>query len=414
MKNACATGRALRPEVDLLCACIRPTPSGAIEDGHVRDRSIDWKKFAELATNHHVLPLAYRTLKSEGNAGRVPAEWMDRLRVFQTAIAAYNLRATALLHRLQQMMESQGIQLIPIKGPALAVWAFGDVAMRQFEDLDLIVRREDLLRAVDLLEQDGFGLRELAGSVDRARYLATLQNWSLEKPGSPPLDLKPVLVSHAFCGPSSAEFMASACRRIPVDGKRSLWMPGPEAMLLAVCMDGANEMWVKLSSVADAGALLAKHADLDWGAFLSEAARFGQRRSMLVGACLVEELLGVAPPPAFRKEEEKDPAARRLAREAAERLRTLAPRHDVVFRQSCFAFRTRERAGDRFRFLSRLLFVPGAFELASMPLPGVLNPLHSLVRPFRLAWDVAVRRGRSRRLTARPTSGKLTDDAKGP
>ncbi|RXM21985.1 hypothetical protein EO238_26195, partial [Citrobacter sp. AAK_AS5] len=90
-----------------------------------------------------------------------------------------------LLLRLQQLMESHGIRLVPIKGPVLARLAYGDVALRQFEDLDLIVRRPDLVCAVDLLERDGFGLRELSNAVDRPRYLATLQNWSMEKPGSP-------------------------------------------------------------------------------------------------------------------------------------------------------------------------------------------------------------------------------------
>ena len=403
------------PEMDWLCKCIAPAGTVGTEpdppeplqlEGRppCRPMEIHWPKILELATNHHVLPLVYRALKAGPS---IPPEVLSQLHVAHLSIAAYNFRAQALLHRLQQLMDANGIQLIPIKGPALATLAYGDVALRQFEDLDLIVRREDLLRAVELLERDGWGLRELSRFVDRKRYLATLQNWSLEKPGHPPLDLKPVLVSHAFCGPSSADFTASACRRIPIDEQRSLWFPGPEAMLLAVCMDGANEMWVKLSSVADAGALLAKYPELDWDKFLGAAAGLGQRRSLLVGACLAEELLGCELPPAFRAGEKRDPAARRLAREAAERLRTLAPRHSAVFRQSLFAVRTRDRARDRIRFLRRLLFVPGAYEFGTRP--GMPYALHAAMRPFRLAWDVFVRRGRHRRLTVRPANGKLPD-----
>lgn len=399
--RASAGPSAASPEMEFLCKCV--APAGAVGTAAVPPE-IDWPKFMELATNHHVLPQVSRALKS---GAFVPEGPRAALRAFQTSIAAYNLRAQALLLRLQQLMDANGIRLIPIKGPALAVWAYGDVAQRQFEDLDFIVRRDDLLRAVELLERDGWGLRELSRAVDRKRYLATLQNWSLEKPGFPPLDLKPVLVSHALCGPSSADFMASACRRIPLGEKRSLWAPGPEAMLLAVCMDGANEMWVKLSAVADAGALLAKHPGLDWGRFLGAAAGLGQRRSLLVGACLAEELLGCGMPSAFREGEQRDPAARRLAREAAARLRTLAPRHSIVFRQSGFAFRTRDRARDRVRFLGRLLFVPGAYEFGTRP--GMPYVLHAAMRPFRLAWDVVVRRGRHRRLTVRPADGKLPD-----
>ncbi len=415
MKNTSAIAQASSPEMDLLCACIRPVRLGGIADWPFRDHPIDWPRFLALATNHHVIPLAYQALKSESETGSggVPAAWIAQLRSLQMSITAHNLRATALLHRLQRLMELNGIQLVPIKGPALAILAYGDVALRQFEDLDLIVRREDLLRAIDLLEQDGYELREIADSVNRKRYGATLQNWSLQKPGSAPLDLKPVLISHALCRPSSADFMASACRRVPIDEKRSLFAPGPEAMLLAVCIDGANEMWFKLSSVADVGALLAEYADLDWRGFLEEAARAGQKRSLLVGACVAQELLRCDLPPAFREGERRDPAARRLAQQAANRLRVSAPRHSFIARQSGFALQTRERMRDRWRFLSRLSFVPGAFELAAIPLPGILYPLHSLLRPFRLAWDVLARGGRHRRLTVRPADEKSPDRTRG-
>ena len=420
-----AGGFASCPEMDLLCKCIAPPRTVGTEadlPDH-RERAgrppgcpmgIDWPKFLALATNHHVLPLVYKALKSDAeNVAGIPPAWFAQLRSRQTPIAAYNLRALALLHRLQQLMEAQGIQLIPVKGPSLALLAHGDVARRQFEDLDLLVRREDLLKAIDLLERDGFRLKELSSSVCRARYAATLQNWSLEKTGSPPLDLKPVLVSHALTGPASVEFMAAACQRIPIDEKRFLSAPGPEAMLLAVCMDGANEMWFKLSSVADVAALLAQFADRDWAGFLGEAARLGQRRSMLVGAGLAEELLGSDLPSAFREGDRLDPVARRLARQAAERLRALAPRHSFVARQAWFALQTRERWRDRFRFVSRLLFVPGAFDLAAWPLPGVLYPLHALVRPVRLTWDLLVRKGRHRRLTVLPADERWTHDVKG-
>ena len=414
MKNPATAGVVPNAEMELLCACISPIRSAEIADGPFWNRPIDWPKFLSLATNHHVVPRAYKALKSAAaKMDCIPSEWLAQLRSRHMSIAAYNLRALASLYRLQQLMEAHRIQLVPIKGPALAIMAYEDVAWRQFEDLDFIVRREDLLRAVDLLEQDGYRLRELSSRVCRARYLESLQNWSFHKPGSAPLDLKPVLVSHTLSRPRDVPFMASACRhRIPIDEKRSVTAPEPGAMLLAVCMDGANEMWFKLSSVADVGALLATYADLDWRRFLEDAARLGQKRSMLVGACLAEDLLGAILPSAFIDGERRDPLARRLARQAAQRLRTQAPRHEFIARQSWFAFRTRERTSDRWRFWSRLLFLPGAYEFEALPLPGALYFCRSLVRPFRLAWDVLGRGGRHRRLTLRPSDGRVPERAK--
>jgi hypothetical protein len=398
--------------MNLLCACASPAYAAQTAEFFDRGGSVSWPRFVALATNHHLLPLVHRALKAVPE--RVPAQWLARLRESQTAIAAHNLRACATLRRLQKRLEADGNRLVPVKGPALALLAFGDVALRQFEDLDLIVRRAELLRVVAILEQEGFRLRELAAGVDRARYLETLQNWSLEKPGFPPLDLKPVLISHALCGPASADFMAAACRQIPNAAFPGLSAPGPAEMLLAVCLDGANEMWIKLSAVADVGALIAKHADVDWARYLAEAKRLGHRRSLLVGAALAEDLLGAVLPAAFREGLRNDPAARRLAEQVAARLRSAAPRQNLAFRQSVFALRTRERFRDRWRFLRRLLFVPGAYEFTRWPWPRALQPLYSLVRPLRLAWTVAVRGGRADRLTVLPAHAKLAPGGSNP
>jgi len=415
MNSLSSVGGWASSEMELLCACLRPVNAGMAAAAVLRRvPAVAWPQFAALAANHHVIPLVCAALRAAAQAGgEVPPEWRAQLRSRRTAIAAYNLRALATAQRLQRGLEAEGVALIPIKGPALALLAHGDVLARQFEDLDFIVRRGDLLKTVEWLERDGYRLRELSSRVSRICYRNSLQNWSFAKSGQAPLDLKPVLISHALCGVDSADFMAEACRWLPIDERSRLLVPGPEAMLLAVCLDGINEMWIKLSSVADVAALLTKHAERDWGGFLEIAAQRGLRRVLLIGAGVAEELLSLEPPAAFREAVRRDPAARRLAREAAGRLRTEAPRHAVVVRQAGYALRSRERIRDRLRFVGRLLFVPGAGDLDRWRLPAALLPLLALARPFRLAWGVLAHGSRDRRLTLLPEGEKLSAKATG-
>lgn len=387
-------------EMKWLCACASPVRSGALVEEAFQGRPVDGSRLRTLAMNHHVVPLVYQALKgvARKTSAVIPAEFLACFHRDYMAIAAHNLRAMATLHRLQRLMEANGIRLVPIKGPALALLAYGSPSMRQFEDLDLIVRREDLLRAVGLLEQEGYAPREIPLAASRTRYLASLQDWSLHKPGETlHLDLKPVLISHALSGPRTADFMAQSCRPLAMDGGLSLLAPGPEAMLLAVCLDGANEMWGKLSSVADAGRLLTAFPGADWAGLLREASRFGQKRSLLVGAHLAVILLDCPLPEAFQPEARQDAAARRLAGKAAKQMLAETSLRTGMVWQSQFAYRTRERTRDRWRFLSRLLFVPGAMELNQIVLPDAFYPLYSCMRPFRLAWD-ALRGRRPRRI----------------
>jgi hypothetical protein len=222
MKPCLSTGCVPSAEMALLCACVAPGRGGASFAECGDQPPFDWPGFLALATNHHVLPLVYKALKAVATpvgAEHIPAEYLSYLRREYMSIAAHNLRASAILHRLQTRLESNGIRLVPIKGPALAVLAYGSTSLRQFEDLDLIVRREDLLRAVDLLAGAGYRATRDSATASRVRYLASLQDWSLQKPEDLlHLDLKPVLISHALCGPASADYMAANCR--PLDSGR--------------------------------------------------------------------------------------------------------------------------------------------------------------------------------------------------
>ena len=397
-------------EMAFLCACLAPDTGFRVKSWPFSERPVDGDRLTSLATNHHVVPHLYRALQAAAEAGTpIPEAWRGRLRACCRTITAYNLQALGLLHHLQQTLGKSGIAGLPIKGPALALLAYGDVAARQFEDLDLVVRQENLLAAVDLLEQEGFALRELAITVDRRQYLKTHQNWSMQKRGYAPLDLKSVVISHTFSRPGDVALLEADRLSLSLGHGRELQVPGPESMLLAVCLDGANELWVKLSSVADVGMILTRYSDRNWPDWLSQCARHGFKRAVLVGAGLARTLLGISLPDVFFRALEQDAVAQRLIRTAARRLLELKPRHAIVVRQCWFVWQALERRRDKWRYAYRLLFIPGALELSMWPVPGVFRGLYFVLRPLRLAWHAIVGGGREQRL-ARPAKAAAAPD----
>jgi hypothetical protein len=73
----------------------------------------------------------------------MPAEWLARLRMQYMMNAARNMKMTAELLRILDALKEAGIKAMPLKGPVLAQQLYGDVALRQFSDLDILVARED-------------------------------------------------------------------------------------------------------------------------------------------------------------------------------------------------------------------------------------------------------------------------------
>src|SRR5262249_4765077 len=113
--------------------------------------------FIRTALHHGVMPLVYRSLDT-ACPDAVPKTVMDQLRDHFNANALNNFLLTEELLELLNLFESQRVRAIPYKGPALATSVYGNLLLRQFVDLDILVRERDYLRTQHLLISQGFRL----------------------------------------------------------------------------------------------------------------------------------------------------------------------------------------------------------------------------------------------------------------
>src|SRR6266850_4854764 len=146
-----------RPEDELLVCCARTNATPQIVE-HLRDlvrSKIDWDYFFKLSRRHSLVPLAYVQLNRHASA-LLPAEVLQLLKRHYQENAARNLLLTAELCHLIKLLAASGIEAIPYKGPLLALFAYGDLNLRRFIDLDIMVRKGDVLRARELLLAEGY------------------------------------------------------------------------------------------------------------------------------------------------------------------------------------------------------------------------------------------------------------------
>ncbi len=96
--------------------------------------------------------LSNNVLESFNEADR--AYWTE----VQHNQAIRSLNLTSILMNLLRELISTGIEPIPIKGPVLAQRLYGDVSKRHSGDLDLIVKKSELLSIIEIVEYLGFQL----------------------------------------------------------------------------------------------------------------------------------------------------------------------------------------------------------------------------------------------------------------
>ena len=146
-----------RPEIDLLMACTLPR---CVSDASYRIQALvaagmDWPKVSALASYHSVQPLLYTRL-TELSPGVVPEHVLAQLAVEFRRNTARNLYLTGELIRILKVFADEGIPVLPFKGPLLAQQAYGNLGLRVFLDLDLLIHPDDAGRVLGLLAVRGY------------------------------------------------------------------------------------------------------------------------------------------------------------------------------------------------------------------------------------------------------------------
>jgi hypothetical protein len=375
-----------RPEAELLrcCARTRLTPAQADRVRTLAGDEIDWAFLVEAARRHRLTPLLYTHL-SASCRDRVPRAVLDPLGEWFRYNLHRNLRLAGEALRILATAEARGLPLVTYKGPALAAFAYQNLALREFSDIDFLVPEAEVPRANDLLL--ALGYRHDCGfdaGRDRAcrRFESALVY--VHGDGGFTVELHWNLTPRYLSPSVRAEDVWARLGSIAVSG-RTVATLTPEALLVYLCVHGAKHCWERLAWICDIALLIDASPSLDWGWVLDRARRSGFSRAVLLGVGLASELLGAALPPEVSDRLEADPVARRLVAMVRDGYLNAPDRPPRFIERGLLVLRMRERIRDRIRSALLLTLVPNIGDLAFVRLPAPLAPLYYPLRPIRMA-----------------------------
>src|SRR5438445_7073788 len=131
----------------LECATLRSKPDRLSD---LIRHSFNWPLFLQSAEDHGLTLLLAEHVKNLDRS-LVPPEALVKLQQSQRAHAVFALQLTAELFRVLERFAAAGIDVLLTKGPALSVRCYGKPDMRQYGDIDLVVREADIRRATEAM-----------------------------------------------------------------------------------------------------------------------------------------------------------------------------------------------------------------------------------------------------------------------
>lgn len=375
----------VRPEVALLCCCARTQTDAettARAQALVR-QPLDWDDLLTRALRHRVMPLLYRQFKTNF-AEDAPAEFMKRLRDYFYLNAARNHLLTAELCDVLESFEKSGIRAVPYKGPSLAASVYGDVAFRQFSDLDIFIHVEDVAKASGLLRLRGFKKeRELTSTQETAFLKIECEHMFIRAAGQIYLDLHWGFAPAYFPFKLDAESMWERLISIPL-GKTHALSFAPEDLLLILCVNAGKEFWKQLGGLCDVAELTRAYPNLDWEKITRRANGAHTRRVLFVSLLLARDLLGATIPEQIMQTIESERAMQPLASKV-KRLLFHPKEEAAAVSQYLIPAKALDNLPDRAKFHWRLASTPTPEDWTFINLPERFRFLYYLTRPVRLA-----------------------------
>jgi hypothetical protein len=390
--RALTSGARFSPEFRiLLAACSAPQSALSREWLSQLDAaSLDWNRVLELAEHHGVLPaLAQRFAAPDpSTAVDIPEPVRAELTRRFALMAHKKLRLAAELIHILSCLEQAGVEALPHKGPALAEFLYGDLAQRDFSDLDLLIRAQDVGRAHAALATIGYKPHfELTGKQLQSFVREGYESACDGPAGKNLLELQWQLVPRYFSVDFDMPAIFGRATPCSVAGRPVRTLAG-EDLLLALAVHAAKHLWGRLCWLRDLAALVERTSEregFDWQNVFSNAEDLGMARILAVTLLLCRDLLGVSAPESALQLAARDPETSVLASRIAAHIPSAEdfnPESVAFFR---WMLRLRERPADRRRFLARLAFTPGVGEWSAIHLPDSLFPLYRFVRLARLS-----------------------------
>src|SRR6266478_2088610 len=324
---------SLKNEWSALLECASPSCDRQRLRGLLR--SVDWARLLILAEEHGVaghLTASLRGLKED----LIPPETRQALVDRQRAQVVFTLRLTAELFRILDRFTSEGIGALVVKGPVLAVQAYGDPAMRAYGDLDLLVRQRDIRRATELMIAAGYEAAVPLSAIDAGKipgqYLFSQPQLKFI------VELHNDLTLRYFPRRLPLEDFFARQIRVRLDAHEAPAL-SVEDQLVLISIHGAKHFWERLMWIADVAALVSRQTGIDWQRVADSAQAVGAERMLHTGLRLAADLLQARLPGKVQATVEADAGAARLAQQSGKWLPAAGYAPPGLFERAAFRLR---------------------------------------------------------------------------
>jgi hypothetical protein len=356
-------GIDVRPEMQLILCCARNEIDEAdaqLIKTLIQQENIDWQAVISYAYKNGLMPLLYTNLNAIAPE-TVPKDALNLLRQLFYANTQRSLLLAGELVKILGLLQEQEIIAVPYKGPVLATSLYGNVGLREFCDLDIIVQQQDVLKVKKVLLAQGYRPKVEMTEPEEIAYLKSKGGHTYDF-----IDLdKGILIevhwriTPEYTSPIEPKHFWKNLKPFSFAGLTVPYLP-LEDWLLILCVHGSRHRWQKLSWPFDIAQLIRITKEINWQKLIQEANEFDCKRMLFIGLFLAHHFAGITLPADVLKQIAADSEVNSLGSAICQELLSKDYPQKKVMARTVYQIRVRERLENKFLyfqcFLRWLLF----------------------------------------------------------
>ncbi len=346
----------------------------------------------ELARRHGILPQLYHY--STDTEIDLSDDIISSLKNKYLKMVSADLMLAAHLLKVTRALEEKGFRYIAIKGPALAQEIYGDITLRQYSDIDLLVDQDKMKEISRIIISLGYQAILPLSLLERRKFFELDNDFSfLHSSTGARLELHWKLFPERHKMPLSFSELYHNSGRLVLQN-REITILSPEDNLLYLSLHGAKHIFERLEWVHDLDRLIRHYTTLDPAKAYQNAVDIEVEESFLLGIFLSQRLFDT-------------PLPKELQNYRSPQTDLLIEKTMHYYQEGFVFWEESAKKYARFLFLADLhqkkvskylslfnsLFKPTPVDVITFNLSDKWDFLYPLLRPFRLLFKYLFRAG---------------------
>lgn len=343
-------------------------------------KEVDWECVINKASYHGLRPLLYSNLIEYQS--KVPDDILHILKDYYFINTRKNLLFLGELIRLVKHFETRNINLIPYKGPILAIQSYNDLSMREFRDIDLFIDKKDFPLVKKILLYENYETVLNLTNSKEVEYMKYQREYKFKNSDNGiPIEIQWNVTGFSFSFPNSRYF--------PINGLKSLSVNNhdiktftDEDLILILLLHVSGHMWSRLSWMIDIVELIKKSEEINWNQIIEKARFLAIERILYLNLSLSHNLFNLKLPSNVQEHIKNDPEIENLEKEVLKMIFT--PKKIWFLNKVKLRFIMREHEVMGLKDIWKIITIPQSDEWSSFENRLPTKILYIFKRPIQI------------------------------